>query len=159
MNEYSIIPECYGDTLLIKTIGYKSANHKHGIGEVNNTMKKYFVNKPAIGIIDNDKKSIPSDFNKFTEIERKHNLILKRESNSRHFLIVINPALEDWIESVGNSLGIKRPYPKNRKEYRKVMKSFMVDKNPQITSYFNSIKQKNPPALRTMKKWIDDILK
>ncbi|MCC6370535.1 MAG: hypothetical protein IT236_05955 [Bacteroidia bacterium] len=156
MIEMCVIPECYGDTLLVKTLGYSSPNHKHGIGEVNNTMKKYFNNRIAIGVIDNDKAAGPSDFNRFVLIESKGSLSLKKRPGTQHFLITLNPALERWIEEVGNSVNVTRPYS-NYEDFKKALKDFNVEKDAKITTYFNTIKQKNPTAFRQIKNWIRQI--
>ena len=79
MFEPRIIPECYADTLLIKSVGYQLPNHQHSIGEVANLMVKNYKNKKVIGVIDNDKTK-PSYFKDFEEIKKAHNLILKKKS-------------------------------------------------------------------------------
>ncbi len=158
MNSYSIIPECWADRLLVQTLGYEPENHQHSIGQVNNVMKNKFENKFAIGIIDNDKRK-PSDFEKFKKIDEKSHLMLKKGSGKRqrHYLIMISPAIESWLESVGNSVKVPKPY-KDDRIYRKQMKSMEVGKNKQITAYFNTINQKNPAAFKTIKTWISSIL-
>jgi hypothetical protein len=150
-----IIPECWADTLLITTLGYSSPNHQMGVGRVNYIMNKEFKNKLAIGIVDNDKNQ-PPDFKKFKELESKYGLILKKGTGSRqrHYLIMVSPAVDKWLESIGNSVKVARPYRNNNKEYLRQMKSKDVEENKQIKNYFNTIKQKNPAAFKTIQNWI-----
>lgn len=148
-----IIPECWADTLLIKTLGYTTPNHQSGVGQVNNIMNKDFKNKFAIGIVDNDKRQ-PSDFKKFKELKKEYGLILKRKPNTKHYLIMVSPAVDKWLETVGNSVEVTRPYKRNDKEYLKQMKSKDIGNNKQITTYFNTIKQKNPAAFKIINDWI-----
>ncbi|MGP8215704.1 MAG: hypothetical protein ACLQQ4_09100 [Bacteroidia bacterium] len=157
MSSSHIIPECWADNLLAITLGYSSPNHQFGVGQVNNIMNKDLKNKVAIGIVDNDKNQ-PSDFKKFKELKNAHDLTLKKRPGTKHYLIMVSPAVDKWIETVGNSVNVARPYRNNDKEYRKQMKSIDVDDNKQIKAYFNTIKQKNPAAFKTIKNWISSIL-
>lgn len=151
-----IIPECWADTLLMTTLGYVEPNHQQGVGQVNNVIEKDYKDKIAIGIVDKDKKQ-PSNFDKYKEVEKKHGLILKKKAKSQHYLIMVTPAIDNWIESVGNAHKIKRPYKNNDREYRKQMKSMNLNRNKEIKSYFNTIKQKNPSAFKTIKNWIANV--
>ena len=57
MSNLNLIPECYGDTLLVEILGFKRPNHQtSGIGQVIKVMKEKYSNRLAIGIIDADKK-------------------------------------------------------------------------------------------------------
>jgi hypothetical protein len=157
MSSPHIIPECWADTLLAVTLGYSSPNHQFGLGQVNNIINKDFKNKLAIGIVDNDKKQ-PSDFKKFKELKRAHGLILKNRPGTKHYLIMVSPAVDKWLEGIGNTVKVTRPYKSSDKEYLRQMKSMDVAENKQIKTYFNTIKQKNPAAFKTINGWITAIL-
>ena len=157
MSSRYIIPECWADTLLAITLGYDSPNHQFGVGQVNNVINKDFKNKVAIGIVDNDKKQ-PSDFKKYKELKKGSGLILKHRPGTKQYLIMVSPAVDKWLESVGNSVKVKRPYKSNDREYLKQMKSMYIVENRQIKDYFNTIKQKNPAAFKVIKNWISSIL-
>ena len=105
MFEPRIMPECYADSLLIKSIGYQGANHQHGIGEVARLMIKNYTNKKVIGIVDND-KTMPRYFDGFKEIKRGEGLIVKRKTGTKHYLIIVCKDFEDWIEKAGNQKGV-----------------------------------------------------
>src|SRR5580698_4267563 len=130
MSSPHIIPECWGDTLLAITLGFSSPNHQFGIGQVNNVMNKDFQNKLAIGIVDDDKKK-PSDFKKFKELKKEKSLglILKMRPGTKHYLIIVSPAVDTWLVRAGDSVNIERPYKNNDREYLKQMKKRDVAEN------------------------------
>lgn len=159
MEENYLIPECYGDSLLVRFLGFQSPNHQHGIGEVANVMIKKFENKKVVGLIDND-KTFPSYFDEFVIIENhsKHRFQVKKHKKHNHYLVCISPAFEGWIEAAGNEVGLKRPYT-DEKEYRKKCKSYHVSKDAKITAFLNNIRQKKSPSFLQLKKTVENLYK
>ena len=52
-----ILPECYGDTLLVELLGFKKPNHQvEGINQVLNELEVNMPKQIAVGVIDYDKK-------------------------------------------------------------------------------------------------------
>jgi hypothetical protein len=61
VGDKNILAECYGDTLLVSQLNHEPFSYHSGIGGVAKQMQKYYKNKKAIAIIDNDKMQ-PSYF-------------------------------------------------------------------------------------------------
>ena len=107
--ELSILPECYIDTNLIKTIAppEKGYNHQKGCGTVTKRMQEKLKDKFAVGIIDKDKKELKyvEEFNLIIDVT---NLQLFRHKNYsiHHYLIFIKPAIEVWILNASKEAGI-----------------------------------------------------
>jgi len=96
--EQHILPECYGDTLLVKILvpPQKRYNHKKSCNNVLKTMREKFANKAAFGIIDDDKKT--TKFDDFSLL-KKHNerLSIYKHKDKSHYIVKISKALEDFI--------------------------------------------------------------
>ncbi len=71
---------------------------------------------------------------------------------------MLSPAIDLWLEKVGNSINVIRPYKNDTKEYLRQMKDRTINENKQIKAYFNSINQKNPSAFKAIQNWITAIL-
>ncbi len=96
INMECIVPECYGDTILIKTIfGGKSPKHQKGIANVKITMNALALKYPVVvGVMDNDKKE-QTFFNQLTCI-KDYGLFEHRIDENKHF-IILKPALEKFL--------------------------------------------------------------
>jgi hypothetical protein len=83
MKYNEIMPECFIDTTLVKSLLDADVNHKHSCNEVAREMEKgHFKDAFAVGIIDNDKRKI-SYIESFEEIGRTDNLtFLKHRDKS-----------------------------------------------------------------------------
>jgi hypothetical protein len=91
-----IVPECYGDTILIKTIfAGKSPKHQKGIANVKITMNALALKYPVVvGVMDNDKKE-QYFFNQLICI-KDYGLFEHRIDGNKHF-IILKPALEKFL--------------------------------------------------------------
>ncbi len=96
INLECIVPECYGDTVLIKIIfGGKSPKHQKGIKKVITTMDSLALKYPvAIGVMDNDKKE--QDFFSQLISEKDYGLFEHRKQDNKHYFI-LKPALEKFL--------------------------------------------------------------
>jgi len=144
---WNILPECHADTLLIDLIGFKKPNHQPNIGDVINTMKSRFANKLAIGFIDDDKTK-PKYVEEFEEDQSENNLKLLKHRDRKHYLIIVQPAFEEWVFSAAENLDINPSKYKirNLKYFKKIAKNMHVHKNENVKQLLNAIKQtKNSP--------------
>ena len=154
MIHLQILPECNADTLLLEMLGF-FPSHQNGIGQVMNTLVKNFKNRPAVGIIDNDKKK-PTAFGEFELNDEKANIQRRYKPDSKHALLVINPAFEDWVFENANAVGIDPiNYGFNTPKYfRQMCKKENAAKNPQLKQFLNTLKQKQAPGFVQLKTWI-----
>lgn len=156
---YQVLPECHGDTLLIDLIGFKNPNHQPSIGAVANAMKDNFTNRLAIGVIDDDKKK-PNYFEEFEMQKTKDNIIQKKLPNKKHYIIILQPALEEWVFNAAENLGIEpsKYGIKNMRYFKKLTKNRNVHTNEKVIQFLNAIKQKKGSPMQTLYSWIDNIL-
>lgn len=160
MSDDFILTACNAETLLIKTLGFKTDNHQNGDGEVINIMNKKFANRVSVGVIDKPVGISPSHVpNEFTNVDNQHGIILKRKPGTNHYIIYLNDVLENWIEGIGNSLKIQRPYSGNDSEFKKKMKSSNIDDDRSIVNYFNAINDAKPPAFKLIKEFLSGVKK
>jgi hypothetical protein len=149
-----ILAECYGDTLLVGQLKYEYHAYHSGIGEVANQMRKYYANRRAIAIIDDDKNG-PSYFNKeCVLVEKKNGVTLLKHKNEDHYVLKITPALEDFIDGAAADCEMEL-FEKDRKKFRDIVKDRKLHSNQKFVRYLNSIIQKNPPQIKTLKEFID----
>lgn len=148
-----IIPECYADTLLVEMLGFLRPNHQLGIGKVLGLFDKTLKNRPAVGIIDDDKVK-PKSLGTFELVEE--NFGIKRFRKEKHFVLVISPAFEDWIYDNAEA---KEVDPANygfsdRKRFRDACKKVDAGKNPNLKNFLNTLKQKKAPGFEQLTDWI-----
>lgn len=152
---FHILPECYADTLLIEVLGFEKPNHQLGIGQVKNALDKSFKNSKAVGIIDNDKKK-PTDFAEFIMDVETAGIQRRFKENTRHTLLVINPAFENWIFE--NAEAVKVDPSKygfrTQKYFRDICKNENASENQQLKQFLNTLKQKKAPGFIQLKTWI-----
>ncbi len=157
----NILPECYADTKMIEVIGFKRVNHCPSIGAVANRMQKNYKNRLAIGIVDKDKPgTIPSYFHKFKTIKTFDRIELKQLPDTKHYLIVIAPALEQWIIDTSSRLDIplKRYGFDNLKKLKRITKDQNVGKNENYQQLINTLQQKKNSPLKKIKEEIEILI-
>ncbi len=157
----NILPECFADTEMIKIIGFKRANHCPSIGAVANKMKKNYKNRLAIGIVDRDKPgTIPSYFNNFEVIGDFEGFQVKNLPHTKHYLIVIEPALEQWIIDTAFTLDIplKRYGFDTLKKLKRITKNQHVGRNENFKDLINRMHQKKSSPLKAMREEIEKLL-
>jgi hypothetical protein len=153
---YNILPECYADTLLIEMLLAGRPNHQMGIGQVNQILTTKFKNRPAVGIVDNDKRK-PADFEQFELIEEVHNIQKRKHKEHPHALLVIAPAFEDWVfeNSTAVSVDPAKFGFSDRKKFRNASKNQNVSNNQQMKQFLNTLIQKKAPGLMLLREWIE----
>jgi hypothetical protein len=114
-----------------------------------------FKNRAAVGIIDNDKRK-PNDFANFTLDKEETGIQRRRKAKTKHTLLIISPAFEDWVFENANAVGVdpaKYGFP-NRKSFRNACKTENASANPKLKQFLNTLKQKKSPGFQQLKKWI-----
>ena len=157
----NIIVECYGDTLLVKQLHFSPLAVHSGIGQVANLMKKYHKNRLAIGIIDNDKTSIPRYFQEFRQVSRTNALIFLKHPAQNHYLIKIAPAFERFITNAANEVGVNKTdyrLPPNDKNFRDITKDEKLSKNQNFVNFLNAVIANNPSAIQDLRNCINEAI-
>lgn len=157
----NILPECYADTLLVETIQFKKPNHCYSIGAVSSTMQKFYANKVAIGVIDKDKPgTIPSYFKEFELLISSDDMELSWHPDTKHFIIVVAPALEQWLLDTADNLGVSAEKYGfgNLKKLKRITKSERARSNENLKQFLNNLWQKKNSPLQKMNTWIELIL-
>lgn len=161
MRELNIIPECFADTKVAEIVGraLRKYNHQHGCGNVANLMKTKFKDRVALGIIDEDKDKGPQSkyFLNFEILTTKDNLMLKRHSGRMHYLIVVQPEIEEWLLGNAEVADINpKDYdlPFGLKGLKQITKNQNIDKNNEFYRFIKELIQRNSPGLRTLGEWI-----
>jgi len=154
MNHPQILPECYADTLLIEMLGFEP-NHKLGIGAVKNSLAKNYKNRLAVGVIDNDKKK-PSDFDEFKVVTEKDGIKRCQKEDTKHTLLVISPAFEDWIFENAKAVDVDPIIYgfRSREHFQNICKKRNPSENRQLKQFLNTLKQKKAPGFVQLKTWI-----
>lgn len=155
---HNVLPECYADTLLVELLGFKGANHQNGIGQVLKTLKTRFSKQKAVGIIDDDKQK-PAGIKDFEEVDSKHNIQKLLSKDSKHTLLIIQPAFEDWVLANAAAVSVNIPTEfENKKRFRKICKDNNAAGNQALKNFLNTLKQKNAPGFVQLETWIEESL-
>lgn len=157
-HQYEIIPEDGAIRVLVQILGYPNPhNLGGGSSVVLPTIEKQFKNRFAIGLIDDDKRK-PKAFDQYqTLIKEENNLQLRHKFQSQHFLIVLYPAVEDWLLENVRLTKIDFKNFKTRQDLMRVTKNKDVAKDQTFKRFLNDLKQADAPGLVTMAAWIKEL--
>jgi hypothetical protein len=159
MIKLNIVPECYVDTKVAEIVGKNQYNHQHGRGNVANLLKNKLKDKPALGIIDEDKNKgpLPKYFWEFKTIKEENSLLLKKNERN-HFLIIFCPEIENWLLNNANIVKIN---PDNfdlsgdLNEFKQITKAPNIDTNLDFYRFIKELIKSKAPGFITLQKWID----
>ena len=161
--EQHIIPECYIDTRLVKTLLPPKGryNHQHGCSNIEKIMKTKFKDDFALGIIDKDKKILSYLNECQIVIELAGVLQLYKHKTANHYLIIIRPAMERWIMNATATAGLslsdfELPDTLDKLcDITKTSKEDRVDVHAsKFYSLFRELNKLNPPSVAVLKFWI-----
>ena len=160
MSNPKILPECYGDTVLVESLGYKKPNHQtSGVGQVIRIMDEKFKNSIAVGVIDKDKKMTAKYYQEFTEIETKNGIAKMKHPDKKHFFITHAPLEAFLIQAADDvDVDITRYGFKDVKSLMKITKSINIGQHQRFKDFLNTLNQKNTPSFVTMKLWLQEIV-
>lgn len=155
MKVYSknIIPECYADTLLVELLGFPYPNHALNscISSVLKVVKASKPNERVVGIIDSDRGKSEKLLEQFIFIEELHGI--KKYTRENQTVLVLYPALEEWIFNNASAKNIKKYGFEDPKYFRQVCKSSKKGKTKdQLKNFLNTMKQ--VPSFSQLKTWI-----
>ncbi|MCH8317688.1 MAG: hypothetical protein IIA88_04220 [Bacteroidetes bacterium] len=131
----------------------------------NSNVAKFMKNqknkkKPLVGVVDSDKfKKTPPYFNSFTvTLDKKDNLILKQQPNTKQYIIFVCPKFEPWIWNcavLANVDPTKGGYINLNALYKATKRAELDSK---FKNFLNSVVQKNPSPIKTMRNWLNKII-
>ena len=156
--DQAIIPECYIDTNLVETIAppQKQYNHQKGCGTVTKVKKEQFVDRFAVGIIDKDKHEV--DYLKeFNEVYTNGSLILHKHKNKHHYIIQISPAIERFIMTNANKVGLSLEdfgLPSNFERLKKVSKTANSKNDIRFKRLFKALYENGAEDMHRLSSWI-----
>ena len=159
-----IIPECYIDTRLVKTLVPPQIryNHQHGCSNIEKTMKGKLKGDFALGVIDKDKKAL--NYLDECQLVCEHDgfLQLLKHTTQNHYLIIIRPAMERWILNTANVAGLLLTdfdLPDNLDKLCDLTKTAKSDKDDlnarKFVRLFKEIRLRNPPSVALLTFWIN----
>ena len=158
---FELIPEDRGIQALVELLGFKKTNLGDGISQTLSKMNRHFNNKFAIGVIDNDKQK-PGGYDLYTTLvkEEENGLTMIQKPKSRHFLIVISPAIEAWLLNNAAWCEIdpgKYEFSTLKQLTRITKDPVNVGKDKQLRRFLNDLYQAQAPGFVTMAAWIDGL--
>jgi hypothetical protein len=165
-----VFPECDADTLLVELILQRGTPmHSHGITKVANAIVKYdHAAHFIIGLIDTDKfkndENIPN-IKKFSEevdnrIETEGLLIKKIPGTNKH-VIRIHPDFEPWLWNIASECDLNpadAEYGFDTYEtFRNASKRYGIRNDQRFKKFVNAIVMQNPPAIQTLRNWLEKV--
>ncbi len=122
------VPECFFDTLLLKRLlqTNKRLVHRKGSNNVVNDLDKRLKNSFAVALIDKDKREL--NYLRECDVHYEGNkLVLLKHKSRKHFIIQLNPPLENWIIDVLEENGLLIEDFGYSKDYKKLKKQIKSD--------------------------------
>ena len=152
-----IIPEDGAVQALIQTLGFPKTTLGDGIGNTLNKIEQHFINRFAIGIVDDDKRK-PKLFDSYDTLLKEQDFLqLKQKAKTKHFLIIVQPAIEVWLSQNAEEIELDLPFS-SLKDLQRVTKSEIeVVKNKSFKKFLNDLNQAKAPGLVTMEEWIAEL--
>jgi len=161
-----IYPECNADTMLVQLILQRGLPiHCKNIHKVAKSLENFSNNNLfIIGVIDDDKsKNVPTYIKGFKVFENNENkikeecLAILNLPGTNKYVIRLHPAFEKWILFVAESCGINPANYgfDNFEKIKAAAKGPDVYDNKDFKKFVNAIIQQNPPAIQTLKFWLD----
>lgn len=110
-----------------------------------------------IGVVDNDKK-IPSYIQTFQTQKQSNGLILKKHPDNDHYVIMVSPDSERWLETqLGECEKSLADFKfRDMKHFKEETKR--KDEHPQVQRMLNTLEQNKVPGFVTLGTWIEEIL-
>ena len=159
---FTVMPECYGDTIWARLILKQSYNlkwlHIKGCNEVGKRFNENrYKNRLLIGIVDDDKLKDHSLKDFTFEILNGDSISVLRKPDTDHYYVIVKPAIETWLLKCAEYSKIRHNY--DLKSLKKSMKTDAASSDTRLLSFLNTIYQKNSPQVEEMSKHLHDLLK
>jgi hydrogenase maturation factor HypF (carbamoyltransferase family) len=157
--DQAFIPECFVDTNLIETLvpPVRQYNHQKGCGTVTKVMREKFADRFAVGIIDKDKHAVDY-LNEFDEVYNDGSLLLYKHKIKHHYIIQISPAMERFILSNANAIGISLEdyqLPSDLTLLKKESKTVNTKNDRRFKQLFKTLINNGAPEIQRLRAWID----
>jgi hypothetical protein len=159
----NILPECYVDTKVAEIVTRSSEkyNHQHGCGQIANLLKNRLKDRIALGIIDEDKNKGPMAryFHEFENIKSENDLILKKHTEKKQYLILICPEIERWILMNANSVHLNPTdfnLPTDLRGFKQITKTRNIDSNLDFYQFIKELINKNAAGIITLGNWLNE---
>lgn len=156
-----IVPECYIDTNLAEyLLDSHGVNHQKGCNAVaKKMMESNLKDQFSIGIIDNDKRQ-HSYVSEFEEIAHTQHFALLKHKERPHYLVRINPAMDQFILDCANEQGVNlKDYglPAELEDFTKVTKDVNAKNDYRFKSLFGALEDsKELSKLRSVLNYLND---
>jgi hypothetical protein len=152
-----LIPEDGVMRSLVLTLGFRRPNYGSGIGDTLNKIENNFKNRFAVGIVDDDRRK-PKLFDRYELLlKEQHFLQLRQKPKSRHYLIVVHPAVEDWLLENARIINLTSSF-ETRDALKRVTKDEIeVVKNSDFKQFLNTLNQSRAPGFVTLATWIEGL--
>lgn len=143
MRDLYIIPECYVDTALVESVlKTDGVNHQKGCFTVSVIMEGKFVDSFAVGVVDYYKRR-PAYLNGFVEIASSSHLVLVRHKAKPHFVIFVKPAMDGFVLSCAEELGVKMEdfeLPSDLKAFTRETKTITTQEDKRFKNLFRHLR-------------------
>lgn len=158
---FELIPEDRAIQGLVGVLGFKKTNLGDGISQTLNKINKHFNNRFAVGIVDDDKQK-PGGYDAYSNLlDEKDGLKLIQKPQSRHFLIVITPAVESWLFQCADQCEIdpsKYGFSTLKQLTRITKDPLNVGKDNQLRRFLHDLYQAKTPGFVSLEEWITGLI-
>lgn len=156
--DQSVIPECFVDTNLIETLvpPTRQYNHQKGCGTVTKVMRERFTDRFAVGIIDRDKVEVDY-LQEFNVICTRGSLILHKHKTRHHYIIQVDPAMEQFIMDNAASVDISLSdydLPNDLNSLKKVSKKVNSKNDQRFKRLFRDLLTHNASNIVLLANWV-----
>jgi hypothetical protein len=157
-----IFPECNADTVLVELIlQRKWAAHIQGINNVGLTINKHYNGAFIVGVVDKDKcRNKDPRIKLYTEaVDSCDGVEVMKEPGTEKHLIMVDPAFERLVWKLANDTGVVSHEGFNTiEDLKDATKTNRVDDNESLRRFLKTIIKHDPPAIQTMRKWLEKAL-
>ena len=142
MRDLCFIPECFVDTALVESVlKTDGVNHQKGCFAVSGVMENKFADGFAVGVVDFDKRR-PAYLNGFVEVASSSHLLLVKHKSKSHYVIFVKPAMDGFILSCVEELGIKMDdfgLPSDLKAFTRETKTITMQDDKRFRNLFHHL--------------------
>lgn len=158
-----LIPECHADTALVRflTDGFPNIDHESGI---HNVVKNFIEVKDQtcflVGLIDDDKRK-PSYLGGFKVIKSTNTVSLCQMPETKHYVIVLKPALEKFLIGEAGAVGISLStfgLSDDLKTLCKTTKKPQIETNKGYLEFLSALKDQKSPGLIVLEAILNDFI-
>lgn len=156
--EGSFVPECYFDTVLLRTVLQtdKALNHQKGCNNVMKVMEQGRLKDVfAVGVVDRDKNEL--EYLRKFDGYNFDNLILHKHKEKHHYVIQLDPPIEKWIIRIADEAGMDLTefgLPKDFEKLKKITKSELARETPELFNLCWRLLQSDSSTIDRFAGWI-----